>query len=497
MGKRIQPRKPPGRQGYAVTFHHPMLKKTVARGLGCREETKAMAIAHDLEQLCLAPELWKNLKNPKLLMYEQKALEVFFGKEKVAHLANQRRAYSKKDAVQAAKTLAEVRDRGRAGAETAAEGNLSMADVQKLLRTYNPQRFKQMEEELTAAKVRIKELEKKEEELKQLWSEYAKLQRKQNKHARAPLEAARLEWEEAYRSGHAEKTIREAKDSVKRFVDFVGKHKPVGDIKAYDVDRYLTSVKAKDGSELAPRTKQKFKEGISTFWTWAVRRYDLFENIMWKSGRVPGANRPSEKIEAIRKRKEIDELIDTLKPSPYWQAWVATAILAGPRYDEQARLRVEDVYLDENYILIRSRKTGRQRRVPIETTKLKKILKDWMKQAKGTLVFPAQITRKRPRVKTDEGLWSSHRNFLDNWRKSRDEILKDLKKNEPKKKKVAERDYWSYGPREWRHTFGTVLGMCGWNSLEISRAMGNSPMVADRHYIAEVSAANRWTFKWS
>lgn len=40
--------------------------------------------------------------------------------------------------------------------------------------------------------------------------------------------------------------------------------------------------------------------------------------------------------------------------------------------------------------------------------------------------------------------------------------------------------------------------MCGWNSLEIARVMGNSEDVAKRHYVAATAAGQgkRWGFKF-
>ena len=47
-----------------------------------------------------------------------------------------------------------------------------------------------------------------------------------------------------------------------------------------------------------------------------------------------------------------------------------------------------------------------------------------------------------------------------------------------------------------RHTYGTLLGQCGWSSLEISRTMGNSPTIAERHYISVTDPGKRWPFRF-
>jgi len=48
----------------------------------------------------------------------------------------------------------------------------------------------------------------------------------------------------------------------------------------------------------------------------------------------------------------------------------------------------------------------------------------------------------------------------------------------------------NYGPKEFRHTFGTMLSLCGHSDDSISRMMRNSPGVVASHYNA-ISPADK------
>ena len=200
-------------------------------------------------------------------------------------------------------------------------------------------------------------------------------------------------------------------------------------------------------------------------------------------------------------------------------------------------------------------KTGRERKIPIEKTVLKPILSAYIMQRKVSgnicqFLFPSLVPKGViERTKTPAGLWSSNRVFLDSWysiamaasciaktdnwqqafeakkvemlklaiqkatiklrtltsnkdRRQQEKVIRNLKIDdwhvfyELASGRVA--DYWTYGPSEWRHTFGTILGMSGWKVTEISRAMGNGPSVCERHYVAVASsgAGNRWPFEF-
>jgi integrase len=368
------------------------------------------------------------------------------------------------------------------------------------------------------------------DEIELLKADLLRLQRANNVHVKTTLQQAFDVWEIEYPQGRAAVTVQQCTKAVKEFVawthELISPKVKLGEIRAGHIESWVAQLKCEDGNPVAPPTAKKIKAYLSTFFTWAVRRYDLVENPMTKTGTVAGFARHPEMIEAIVREEDLLELIEKLKPEPYWQAWVAVACLAGPRYSEQASLRLEDVFLDEHYIRIKTQsggrrgiprkgtKTGRERRVPIEQTVLLPILKKFVARRikerksnksipalKSDWLFPTMVPDNEysPREKTPIGKWSHGTTFLRAW----DKVALDIAGvpnpkfekggDEPEKIRVGS---WDFGPTQWRHTFGTALGMCDWNSLEISRVMGNSPAIAERHYVAVASAGKRWGFKW-
>ncbi|HEY3321843.1 MAG TPA: tyrosine-type recombinase/integrase [Planctomycetota bacterium] len=502
----IVPRPFPNRRGYRAVFRHPLLKKkVVARGLGTEDENKAKAVCRDLSVLCgdekYATALDK--RSRELLGFEREALVIYYGKDRSAEIDNilhaGRKALADPDvtdilaAIEESTALAQV-DKHETGV-TWSEDDLASHFAQ-FLREFSPRRFKEMQDEIQGLKTKVKVLEPENDELK---AENARLRRQQNLHVKISVQSAYEEWKKEYR-GRAKITVAQATHAIDQFLKTLNKAgaTPLGAIRPREVDAWVNGMKLENGADANPVTKKKNKAYLSTFLTWAFRRYDLVENPMDKAAPVPGYAHRAEKIIAIDRLEDIDTLLDGLKRRPYWQAWVAVAILAGPRWSEQVHLQLDDVHLDDNYIRIVNRsthitKTGRERRVPIEQTKLKNILATYVERHRPTgtnWLFPSLAPEgKRPRTSSPQGVWVNciFRNY---W--------KDISRSAGKNKNVKSQPptFWQYGPREWRHTFGTVLGMCGWNSLEIARVMGNNPAIADRHYIAATSAGKRWPFKW-
>jgi hypothetical protein len=97
---------------------------------------------------------------------------------------------------------------------------------------------------------------------------------------------------------------------------------------------------------------------------------------------------------------------------------------------------------------------------------------------KSPWLFPSVVSEGTiKREKSLPGQWSDNRTFLRNWQK-----VAAVAKEQAK----ADGVFWTYGPAEFRHCYGTILGMCGFSGLEISRWMENSPDVALRHYCGMV-----------
>lgn len=467
------------RPGFVVNFAHPKNGRRVSRSLQTRDESHAKQIALDLERLARTPALW-SLKpaDTRLQTFDIRALEIFFDAP-----------------VNRLTPASPISDEMRAAIAVLAEAGL-LPHVRKL-EERNPE-LEEEREQRVAAEQRALSAER---ALQDMELELQRYRRAANRHISATLQDARDAFFQSYPAGHAETTVRMVFSAVTKFVEEIGPEKNLGKVRSQAIDLWLRNYKSADGGAVSAVTRKRRKAYLSVFWRWARREYDLAENPMSNTAPIAGAQRHPEHIRAIRRLEEIEALLEALSPWPYWRAWVATAILAGPRWSEQAWLKVEDVYIKEGYLRIATRtsgpkvsgtKTGRERNIPIEKTILLPILKAHLEAHDGRYpwLFPSSLDCSVPRKKTPLGLWSGSSAFLDAWKPVAEAV---------RKKAGAQGEFWSFGPSEWRHTFGTALGMCGFSSLEISRLMGNSPQIAERHYIAirAEDAGRRWPYKWT
>jgi len=467
-----------GRPGFVVNFVHPQNENRVSRSLQTRDPHVAKQIALDLERLAVAPDLWTlQPEDPKLLTFHLRALEIFFDRPVSRPIARNG-----------------VSPELRAAMVVLAEAGL----IKHIGRIEQSNESLDRERELrVAAEKRVLCLEREKQDLE---LELQRYRRAANKHTTATLQEALDRFAKIYPVGHAKTTARMVINAVTKFVTESGSQTNLGKIKAGLIDAWLRAYKTADGEEVAAITRKRRKAYLSIFWRWAEREYDLAESPMSKTEPIAGAQRYPEHIRAIRRLDEIKLLLESLKPWPYWRAWVATAILAGPRWSEQAWLKVDDLYIKEGYLRVATRtpgpqavgtKTGRERNIPIEKTVLLPILEEYVAAHPGRYpwLFPSLLESDVPRTQTPLGLWSGSSTFLDAWRP----VAKVAQG-----KSAGTGEFWKYGPSEWRHSFGTALGMCGFSSLEIARLMGNSAAIAERHYVAirPQDAGNRWPFKW-
>ncbi|HEY3325197.1 MAG TPA: tyrosine-type recombinase/integrase [Planctomycetota bacterium] len=535
----ITPKLDPKGKGYRIFFRHPQTKKPIARGLGTREDIEAQAICRDIEALCSLPQLLQAPYSPELRGYERRAVEVILG-DKVAEevfkdVGAPFTADDLKD-IQAlheeADTIAKIdaRDVGiRHTREDVAEHF-----AHDMVRFFEPRAWRELNEYLRKLEKELKVLKPRCEYLE---TEVARLQRLQNAKVKAKIGEAVVAWLPVYKQYRSSHAYNRAVKATKSFMASLPKQSDMklGDIRTAQIDEWVEKLKGEEGQEISARTKQKQRNFLSMFFRWATKKYDLVENPMTKVEPIPGAQRPPDHIVAIRRIEDLHALLDGLKPWPYWKAFVATAILQGPRYAEQVWLKLDDVFLagDGDYLCIRTRtsgrrvmgttKTGRERNVPLEKTTLLSILKEYIESRKLEQVRPGATEAQKSawlfpstvpdgpvkRTKTPAGIWSHNRSFQNAWQAAAIEAARRagvlvIEEKDTWKEKLEKLrnlagtsfEYWTYGPDEWRHCFGTALANSGLNSLEISRMMGNRPDVADKYYIATASTGSRWPFLW-
>lgn len=476
--QKITPRKQAGKSFFSVTFRNPYKGgKLTTASLQTDDPDVARGIADDIARLCDKPELWQDPDSPALLDYLPRAVFVVTGK------------------TPAERATPRLRDR---------EVGVLAQRISEA--TGTPEKFEYLIETLKhfeTATVRelFKEVEsRKSNELamkrriETLVADLERRARKENEHVTTPIADA-FEWFKGeYVKGHARQTISEVFRWVGDFIKSLpeqGRTK-LGTIRKDAVNTWLESMSA----DLSPVTRQRRKMYLSAFFTECQSKYDLAEHPVQTAIVIKGASSAPENIEHLD-LEEITQLFKVLEKRPYWLAWASFAILAGPRWGEQASLPISAVHLADQYVEINARKTGRRRRVPIEQTVLLPILEKHVaerqrQQKRGKTdaerspwLFPTLLPPHpyMERKISAPGVWSSARGWHDAW----NAIVPEKQKG----KRI-----WTMGPKEWRHSFGTALGQCGFTALEIAHLMGNSPKVCGDHYVAVSTAGQRWPFKW-
>ncbi|MCY3018739.1 MAG: tyrosine-type recombinase/integrase [Planctomycetota bacterium] len=499
----------PGGQGFKVTFRHPACgNKPKTYGLGTRELAAAEAICLDAESLLSHLRDKNQLDDGMLRTFRRRAVEIILGDDIASRAFGSAPSASlgREGANEVMGEIEKARLLTKKDREAGIDHNAEDEDefVTESLEKLSPrshrlllERTKDLEAKLATARETADAFQHDALEYRKMTNVTVRVSlgaaiRGSNPKPWLNQSPAGFEAHHAA-SGVSDQEHRQCGATLRMFMDALGEGMKLGTIRAKDIDVFLRDMKALDGKPLNVRTKRNRRGYLALFFRWAAKEYGLGRNPMADIDEIKGV--VHEDIRAIGTEEDLRHFISALAPVPYWQAWAAFACLAGPRYSEQCRLTVDDVLLDQGYCVIKARKTGRQRRVPLERSILLPILREHVRRrlaemadASGLdnlrtrLLFPSIVgagTIKR--TKSAPGTWSSNRNWRDNW----DAATKAT-------------GTWDHGPAEWRHSFGTALGMCGWNALEISRVMGNSPAVCERHYVAAVSLGptRRWKLEF-
>lgn len=516
----LKPSQLGGRPGFVIMFNYPQAgPKTAARGkpvcqgLGTRDRTRADALCAELERLCRSRLDWQDPIGC-LARYDQRVCEIFFGKDHPAFKNLPPKAIPVDDTdidTLKARTLMAL-DTASAAGKTPAEA------IEEVLKHFESTRFKQI---LQRCETLQNELTVSQSRLGDTRTENERLSRAQNKHVAEKIGDAYDAWKEtdAYKL-LSSKSQGDMRRTVETFIETLegGRGFRLAAIRAEHVEKWLNGLLSIPKGERRPDTlsavtKGKLKRCLSSFMGEIYRRYDLAENPMDKTGTVRGTARNPEDITAMRidQLGAFQEMLDTLaKVDPYWHALVSTACLSGFRYSELAWIQLEHVNLEQGHIRVASRKlngetkgtkTGRERTVPIETTTLKPFLVRWLsiriaqqknpratEMERSPFLFPSTVppNKYKPRTKTPPGLWSDSSTFLRAWR----EVAARCEK------KTGKREYWSFGPADWRHCGGTAMGYSGNDSTRVSAWLGNSESICRRHYMRPSSSGALWPFKW-
>jgi len=353
------------------------------------------------------------------------------------------------------------------------------------------------------------------QEREKLILEIQRLNAVTNVHCKATIKQALVRFSGWYEKRIAPDTFKTSMRYIGNFIDTLKeKHQTLlRDIKGSEIELWIEKM---DGEA---QTKRNRKNALSKFLKWSKVAYQLNGNPMEQTNAIDNEIK-LKPIHAIEKLADLKDFFKAVKKDPYWEAWVTFAVLASPRWREQCRLKLSDINWEDNRIKIGATKTGRFRYTPIETTTLLPILKKWCAHREWQREHGQTAGEKSDYVlpSRTEGSVLWHKNsFYLHWsrcvikcgNKAAAKLASEWLKQYVEERRIAKSEkrkvncprwqldhYWGFGPREWRHTAGTVLAHSGMDSLHISRFMGNSADVAQKHYIGTLSFKGQWGFKF-
>ncbi len=546
---KLTPKLEPGRASYTVRFRHKLRNgKVCPFSLSTADNATAHHICREVESLCQQPALVQ--EHVKLRGYMRRSVEIAYGDNVAQQVFGESKGpyLATEDAESIAKVLETAHELAtgkkflepyldRLGAPLSDFDGLSEIEIfKKLIDGYLLPKVSKLEERNKSLEQRIQILEPRVLEIE---TDNQRLRGQLNVHVKTSVGKAVEAWKEVYPNDRGQQTVYKAFRAVDSLVSVLPDREttPLRDMTAGVIESWVEGLKKEDGSPMNPLTKRDLRAGVSVFMTWACKKFELDKNPMDRVEGVHGVAKNAEHIRAIRRFAELTSYLDSFKDHEYWRAWVAVAMLAGPRFSEQRRLKISNVYTGEDgdYIRIatiltagekkQGTKTGKERNVLIERSILLPILKEHIEyrtreinelrssdSLKSQWLFPSTVGKGTVERKSAlPGTWSSNSTWVRNFRNVLGEILgyKRPPRNENERKKDYRKrlrkhfneflstkdEIWSYGPDEWRHCFGTALGNCGFSSLEISVYMGNREDVCRRHYVAPPKG-KRWQLQY-
>lgn len=268
----------------------------------------------------------------------------------------------------------------------------------------------------------------------------------------AEVRAEYVAWSKAHKRA---KTIRNDCSRLDAFFATVpGVALPA--VRTADVERYLTSLA---GGGRSPATLMRNREILHAFWRWALRQGYVTENVV---AAIPRPRIP-ERDPVFLSLAQVDELLAAVAGTAV-EGPVATAVFAGLRREELCWLTWADLELDRQPAILRVRskvvdgeawqpKTKRDRKVPVSPRLLAVLQRIERRRGVPWLLASPEGCRWDP-----DNLGRAFR-------------------------AVTQAAGLPWNLLQLRHTFGSQLARKGVSLLKIARLMGNSPLIASKHYI--------------
>lgn len=396
-------------------------------------------------------------------------------------------------------------EEGNLVALPAGPSEISADAVEQILQRFAPSKMRMLQDHIAALELKLQSASARIRRVEDLEAEVSHLNKMLNQSVTDTVGVAFDKWFAKYKVSKAQRTEGEA--VLESFIDSLPLKRDtlLRDTLRHHVKEWIDNLKGRSDkrkAEITSTTRRHKYSFLRTFFAACVETYSKQHYIsplttpMKLESDADDESGPSAKI---RRFTDLKTFLDALAPDPYWHIFATFSCLAGPRLGEQFKMTLDDVLIDENRVVIYATKTKRERRVPIEKSILKPLLvahiarrreqqKTGTSEAeKSQLLFPSNVPDGTiSRTLAAAGRWSGTKAFNVAWKRARKTL------------KTSDAEYWSYGPREWRRTFGTALANCGFNALQISRAMGNSVDVAQEHYVDDALdvGAKRWPLEY-
>jgi len=439
---------------FYIWFRHPVLNKPLERSLKTSDERHANTLVECLD-LILADPAWHRRVRPGTPV---EIVGAFYDPIKnqlsgVQHFEDP-------------PTNVVVKDDGTMQGWNVSPSKQAAADKKVIDESFDALRWRQRCDRLK------KMLRKKDRTIVLLSRKIGDIERRQSGKGTPPISEAFELFDAVLKVRVAKCTYNSRKPRLQKFVDAM-EDRLVGSIKPTDIDDYLLSILGRDDLPVSALTRKNTRVDIGTFLNWSAKRWG-YMSPMIHTERIRGGSEQQEIVYLTQ--NEVDVMLDECKDL-YWRTLLAVHVYSGIRAAELRWLQVEDVDTQRNVIQVRTVSTPHETKVPKTGPravhyheKLQPYLADYIAAGHpGKRFFFPKIGEQRSRFK--------HGGEPDVWRGSAlTHVFADVLK--PLSAKVGK----TINALVLRHTFGSLMIRAGFNYIEVSTIMGNSPEICRRHY---------------
>jgi len=256
--------------------------------------------------------------------------------------------------------------------------------------------------------------------------------------------------------GRSEKTIESINNSFKKFFGYFGDDITIGSIDSGTIYQYINHLKKE---ELTTSSINHYLRDLRTFVNWCYEQGHLDQKLDIKM--IKGQ-------EAIKDTYEDEELQKLLaKPKKNdrrfteWRNWAIVNWIygTGNRISTVVEVRIEDIDIKKNDIVIRAQKNKKAASIPMDKT-LAAVLREYLQRCRGNASEQDYLfTNIYGQKLTTNALQQSIRRY-----------------NE-------ERDVKKTSPHALRHTFAKNWVMNGGNIFRLQKILGHSTLEMTRHYV--------------